>query len=123
MTRLLFLADRKDGRAIRRRSLKVTTTSTRSAEITKGDANFPHLSIQGNCRAVAAQGSDKVYSRNLARRHISVSNLPQKRLWGGKTAQSLATGLPGFYGENIGGGKSPSAGILVGGRATGRSHS
>ena len=103
MTCLLLLSDHKDDHVVRPHSLKVTTISAIMEEIVKGSANLPHLAIQGNCRAAAAQNMGKVYSRNLAQRGIFVSKLAPKAPKANQTTESSTTDIPEFSEKNQGG--------------------
>ena len=96
MTCLLLLSDHKDDHVVRPHSLKVTTISAIMEEIVKGSANLPHLAIQGNCRAAAAQNMGKVYSRNLAQRGIFASKFAREASWENQTTEPLTTELPEF---------------------------
>ena len=123
MTCLLFLSDRKDDHGARPHSLKVSTISAIMEEIAKGNANLPHLAMQGNYRAATAHDMGKAYSRNSAQRQNFVSKLAQKAPRENPTAESLTTGPPELPGGNQGGDKSLNAEILGGNRPTGRSQS
>ena len=91
-----ILAEYKGDHGIRPHSLKVTTISTLIEEIAKGNANFPHLAIRGNYRAVTAHAMEQAYSRNLAQQKIVFSKLSQKAFEENQTAASLTTDLPEF---------------------------
>ena len=77
MTYLLDLVGRHKGHGVRHRILKVTTIPRLMTEVVEAHANFPQLATRGNNRAVAAQDTDAIYSRNVAQHQISVSNFPQ----------------------------------------------
>ena len=74
--------------------LKATTIFSLTTEVAKGQANFPQLAIKGNYRAVAAQEVDKVYSRNIAHRHLSVSDFAQSAFRKNTSLESAKKGPP-----------------------------
>ena len=77
MIYLLELVGHPKGHGIRPNSFKVTTISVLMTESALGQANLSQLAIQGYYRAATAQDMAKVYSRNLARQQLSVSDFAQ----------------------------------------------
>ena len=75
MTYLLEVDGRAQDRGIRPHRLKLTTIPSLMTEVTNGQANSSQLAIRANYRDVAAQDMDKVYSRNIAQKQLSVSDI------------------------------------------------
>ena len=99
MTCLLFQEGRPESHGIRPHSLNVTTISTLTTEVIKGNANLSQLAIQGNYRAVTAMGMEKVYSRNLAHWEIFAARFARGDFQGNRNVESIATDPPEISSE------------------------
>ena len=97
MAYLLDLVGRPEGHGIRPNSLKAEAISALMTDVVKGNANSPtQLAIRENYRLATAQAMSKIYSRNVAKPQLVVSNPPQASLIENKDAYSMAIGQPVF---------------------------